>query len=179
MYEALCCAVCREPIPARRALSAKYCGQKCKNKALTLERHAERLRRKLDADRIIRGPRALVAVFHRELMRAAPPRQAATSWACGPGSRRTGFHRCAKGQKYRHTLRGRWDGTRVLRADSVRATDGADRCMVRSSLRAEGSAAPAAALGHQDLAQESTLRRAVRPLPFNLRTVPTMRDRQA
>ena len=43
MYESLCCAICREPIPARRALSAKYCGQKCKNKALTLERHSERL----------------------------------------------------------------------------------------------------------------------------------------
>ncbi|MBL9004551.1 MAG: hypothetical protein JNJ46_09905, partial [Myxococcales bacterium] len=73
MYEALCCAVCREPIPATRALSAKYCDRKCKNKALTLERHSERLRRKLDADRIIGAHELWFAVFHRELMRAAPP----------------------------------------------------------------------------------------------------------
>ncbi|MBL9006563.1 MAG: hypothetical protein JNJ46_20065 [Myxococcales bacterium] len=107
MYESLCCAICREPIPARRALSAKYCGQKCKNKALTLERHSERLRRKLDADRIIQAHELWFAVFHRELMRAAPPEAGGYQLGLWTGQSTHWFPSLRKGQKYRHTLRGR------------------------------------------------------------------------
>ena len=95
MYEALCCAVCREPIPATRDPIGEVLRPEMQEQgALTLERHAERLRRKLDADRIIQAHELWFAIFTALMNRH--PRQAATSSGCGPGSRRTGFRRCAR-----------------------------------------------------------------------------------
>jgi len=110
MQEALCCAVCQEPISAARRLSSKYCGRKCKNRALTLERRADRLRQKVDIDRIIKAHAHWFAAFHLELLKAAPAEAGGYQLGLWTGQETHWFPSLRKGQKYRHTLHGRRTG---------------------------------------------------------------------
>lgn len=107
MREDLCCAVCRRPLSAARRVSAKYCGKKCKAEALTTQRRAESLRRKIDLDRIIQAHVHWFAVFRRELLLSAPPEAGGYQLGLWTGESVYWFPSLRKGQKYRHTLHGK------------------------------------------------------------------------
>jgi hypothetical protein len=107
MHEVVCCAICREPLSAKRTLKAKYCGRKCKNKAVTLDRGRERLQQKLDLERILKAHELWFALFLRELLRAAPPEAGGYQLGLWTGTETFWFPSLRKGQKYRHTVQGR------------------------------------------------------------------------
>lgn len=106
MREDLCCTVCRKPLAAARRLSAKYCGKKCKARALANRRRAENLRQKIDLDRIIRAHEHWFAIFRRELLLSAPPEAGGYQLGLWTGEKLRWFPSMRKNQKYRHTLYG-------------------------------------------------------------------------
>ena len=112
MDEDFVCVLCRKPITGERRLSTRYCGQKCRNKALDARRREETLKRRNENERILATFDDWLRQFRHELLKRASPEAGGYQAGLWLGQMTYWFPCIPADARYRNTLtrtRSRYD----------------------------------------------------------------------